>query len=40
MVELYIKKKLPQKGYVKQEDAKWGDAIKTRFGDYYREGKR
>ena len=40
MVELYIKEKLPQTGYVKQEDAKWGDAIKTRFGDYYREGKR
>jgi saccharopine dehydrogenase-like NADP-dependent oxidoreductase len=40
MVELYIKEKLPQKGYVKQEDAKWEDAIKTRFGDYYREGRR
>ena len=37
MVELYLKEKLPQKGYVKQESVKLADALYTNFGNYYRE---
>ena len=37
MVELYLKEKLPQKGYVKQESVKLTDALYTIFGNYYRE---
>ena len=37
MVELYVKNKLPQKGYVKQESVKLTDALYTNFGNYYRE---
>lgn len=37
MVELYVNKKLPQKGYVKQEEANWKDVVKTMYGVYYRE---
>ena len=37
MVELYLKKKLPQEGYVKQESVKLTDALYTIFGNYYRE---
>ena len=37
MVELYINKKLPQEGYVKQEDVDWDDVLNTRFGNFYRE---
>ena len=37
MVELYLKEKLPQKGYVKQESVKLTDALYTNFGNYYRE---
>jgi len=37
MVELYINKKIPQEGYVKQEDVNWQDALKTKFGNFYRE---
>ena len=37
MVELYLKKKLPQEGYVKQESVKLTDALYTNFGNYYRE---
>lgn len=38
MVELYVDEVLPQKGYVKQEEANWKDVIKTMYGGYYREG--
>ena len=37
MVELYLKEKLPQKGYVKQESVTLTDALYTNFGNYYRE---
>ena len=37
MVELYLKEKLPQEGYVKQESVKLTDALYTNFGNYYRE---
>ena len=37
MVELYLKEKIPQKGYVKQESVKLTDALYTNFGNYYRE---
>ena len=37
MVELYVKNKLPQKGYVKQESVTLTDALYTNFGNYYRE---
>ena len=37
MVELYLKEKLPQEGYVKQESVKLTDALYTIFGNYYRE---
>ena len=37
MVELYLKCKLPQRGYVKQESVNWKDVLSTTFGSYYRE---
>ena len=37
MVELYLKEKLPQEGYVKQESVNLTDALYTNFGNYYRE---
>ena len=37
MVELYLKEKLPQKGYVKQESVNLTDVLYTNFGNYYRE---
>ena len=37
MVELYLKEKLPQDGYVKQEAVKLKDVLNTTFGNYYRE---
>ena len=40
MVELYLKKKLPQTGYVRQEEADWEDALKTMYGSYYRKEQR
>jgi len=36
MVELYIKEKIPQEGYVRQEDVSWRDVISTTFGSFYR----
>ena len=37
MVELYLSKKIPQEGYVRQEDVKLEDVYGTTFGDIYRE---
>ena len=37
MVELYLNDKLPEKGYVRQEQADWKDTLKTTYGSYYRE---
>ena len=37
MVDLYLNKKLPEQGYVKQEQADWKYALKTTYGSYYRE---
>ena len=37
MVELYLKEKLPQEGYVKQESVNLTDVLYTNFGNYYRE---
>lgn len=37
MVELFLSKKIPQEGYVRQEDVKLEDVYKTTFGDIYRE---
>jgi saccharopine dehydrogenase-like NADP-dependent oxidoreductase len=37
MVDLYLNNKLPENGYVKQEQADWKDALKTTYGSYYRE---
>jgi len=36
MVELYVDEKLPQSGYVKQEEADWSETLKTLYGAYYR----
>ena len=36
MVELYLRKKIPQEGYVKQEDVLWKDVLTTTFGGYYK----
>tara|TARA_Y100001936_G_scaffold253911_1_gene322244 strand:+ start:867 stop:1961 length:1095 start_codon:yes stop_codon:yes gene_type:complete len=36
MVELFLNKKIPQEGYVKQEDVCMNDVYKTRFGQIYR----
>ena len=36
MVELYIKGKIPQEGYVRQEDVNWKDATSTTFGSIYK----
>lgn len=35
MVDLLMKGKLPQKGFVRQEDAKFSDFIENRFGMHY-----
>jgi saccharopine dehydrogenase-like NADP-dependent oxidoreductase len=35
MVDLLVEGKLPQKGFVRQEQAKLTDFIANRFGKYY-----
>ena len=37
MVELFLDKKLPQEGYVKQESVDWKDVLDTKYGWIYRE---
>lgn len=37
MVELYILGKIPQDGYVRQEDVSWKDTLLTTFGSLYKE---
>jgi saccharopine dehydrogenase-like NADP-dependent oxidoreductase len=37
MVELFIGKKIPQEGYVRQEDVLWKDVLSTTFGSIYKE---
>ena len=37
MVELFVEKKIPQEGYVKQEDVEWKQALSTKYGYIYRE---
>jgi len=37
MVELFLNKKLPQEGYVKQESVDWKDVLSTKCGWIYRE---
>ena len=37
MVELYITEKLPQEGYMRQEDVSWDDVLSTTFGSIYKE---
>ena len=37
MVELYILGKIPQVGYVRQEDVSWKDTLSTTFGSLYKE---
>ena len=37
MVELFIKKKLPQQGYVTQESVDWKDVLSTNYGWVYKE---
>ena len=36
MVELFVEKKIPQEGYVRQEDVEWKKVIYTKYGSYYR----
>src|ERR1700753_965326 len=38
MCDLLVEGKLPQKGFVKQEEAKFSDFINNRFGRYYAKG--
>jgi saccharopine dehydrogenase-like NADP-dependent oxidoreductase len=38
MTDLLVEGKLPQKGFVKQEEAKFSDFINSRFGRYYAKG--
>ena len=35
MTDLLVEGKLPQKGFVRQEEAKFSDFINNRFGRYY-----
>ena len=35
MCDLLVSSKLPQKGFVKQEEAKLSDFLSNRFGRYY-----
>ena len=37
MVELFLNKKLPQEGYVKQESVDWKDVLSTKYGWIYRD---
>tara|TARA_B110000467_G_C18305544_1_gene474415 strand:- start:545 stop:1648 length:1104 start_codon:yes stop_codon:yes gene_type:complete len=37
MVELFIEGKIPQEGYVKQEEVEWKDVISTKYGYVYKE---
>jgi len=37
MVELFLDKKLPQEGYVKQESVNWNDVLNTAYGWVYKE---
>ena len=37
MVELFLTKKLPQEGYVKQESVSLKDVLSTKYGRFYRE---
>jgi saccharopine dehydrogenase-like NADP-dependent oxidoreductase len=39
MCDLLVEKKLPQKGFVRQEDAKLSDFLANRFGRYYENGR-
>jgi saccharopine dehydrogenase-like NADP-dependent oxidoreductase len=39
MCDLLVEGKLPQKGFVRQEDAKLSDFLANRFGRYYESGK-
>lgn len=39
MCDLLVEGKLPQKGFVRQEDAKFSDFLANRFGRYYENGK-
>jgi saccharopine dehydrogenase-like NADP-dependent oxidoreductase len=38
MCDLLVEGKLPQKGFVRQEEAKFGDFLANRFGRYYARG--
>jgi saccharopine dehydrogenase-like NADP-dependent oxidoreductase len=38
MTDLLVEGKLPQKGFVRQEEAKLGDFLNNRFGRYYAKG--
>ena len=35
MLELLIEHKIPQRGFVRQEDCRFEDFISNRFGEYY-----
>jgi saccharopine dehydrogenase-like NADP-dependent oxidoreductase len=37
MVELFVEKKIPQVGYIRQEDVEWKKVLYTKYGGYYRE---
>ena len=39
MCDLLVEKKLPQKGFVRQEDAKLSDFLANRFGRHYENGR-
>ena len=39
MCDLLVEKKLPQAGFVRQEDAKLSDFLANRFGRYYENGR-
>ncbi len=38
MCDLLVEGKLPQKGFVRQEEAALGDFLNNRFGRYYEKG--
>ena len=38
MCDLLVEGKLPQKGFVRQEEAKLSDFLSNRFGRYYAKG--
>ena len=39
MVELFVEKRIPQEGYVKQEDVEWKEVLSTKYGSMYRENE-